>query len=310
MKEIVVLSGKGGTGKTSITAALASLAGNAVLADCDVDAANLHLLLQPVPLERHDFIGAAKARVDSTRCTCCGLCEAACRFQAIRAGATVEVDPLLCEGCGVCLTCCPEDAIALEPTLCGHWSISNTALGPLVHARLLPGSENSGRLVSILRQAAQDLARLNNANWLLSDGPPGTGCPAISTLTRADYALLVTEPTLSGFEDLKRVAALAGHFMIPAGVLINRADVNPLIASRIEEYCTSTGRDCLGRIPLDPAFNRAQIAAIPVLATAGAQLRETLQSAWLALAASTRSQRRPFNPVRNTHWKGANNLCE
>ena len=306
MKEIVVLSGKGGTGKTSITAALAALADRAVLADCDVDAANLHLLLQPVPVESHEFMGAAKARVDSARCTACGLCEEACRFEAIRTGATAEVDALRCEGCGVCLMCCPEDAITLEPTRCGHWSISSTALGPLVHARLLPGSENSGRLVSILRQAAQELARRSGAAWLLSDGPPGTGCPAISTLTGADYALLVTEPTISGFEDLKRVAALADHFLIPTGVLINKADVNPLMAARIEEYGVASGRDRLGLVPLDPVFNRAQIAGVPVLAAAGPELRQNLKSVWQAVAASSWSERRPFHLLRNPPEKGAN----
>lgn len=298
MKEIVVLSGKGGTGKTSITAALASLAGRVVLADCDVDAANLNLLLQPVPVERHEFIGASKARVDPSRCTACGACTEPCRFDAIRIGAAAAgVDPLRCEGCGVCLMCCPEAAITMAPTLCGHWSISSTALGPLVHARLLPGSENSGRLVSILRQAAQDLARRSAADWLLADGPPGTGCPAVSTLTGAGYALLVTEATLSGFEDLKRVAALASHFGIPAGVLVNKADINPLIAARIEEFSRASGRDVLGRIPADPAFNRAQIAGVPVLAAAGEQLRRNLENLWQTVTACARGGRRPLNVI-------------
>lgn len=310
MKEIVVLSGKGGTGKTSITAALASLAGQVVLADCDVDAANLNLLLQPALVERHEFSGAPKAVVDPARCTACGLCQEACRFDAIRTGAAAEVDALRCEGCGVCLMCCPEAAITMEPTLCGHWSISSTALGPLVHARLLPGSENSGRLVSILRQAAQQLARRSGAAWLLCDGPPGTGCPAISTLTGAGYALLVTESTLSGFEDLKRVAALVAHFKIPAGVLINKADVNSLIAARIEEFSLAAGCDCLGRIPIDPAFNRAQIAGVAVLAAAGEELRRNLENVWRSVATCAQSERRPFNLISNSHSKGSHELCE
>lgn len=298
MKEIAVLSGKGGTGKTSLTAAFASMLDRPILVDCDVDAANLHMLLNPAIEERHEFIGGSKARIDPVICTNCGLCAEACRFEAIQMDDGARVNPLRCEGCGVCLSVCTAGAVCLKPHPCGHWFISSTQIGPMVHARLHPGEENSGRLVSILRQSARELASRKGAQWILMDGPPGTGCPVISSLTGADYALLVTEPTLSGFEDLKRVAAVAGHFGIPTGIIINKADINPEVAIRIEEYANATGSDVVGCVDYDPAFTKAQMEGLPVYALASPELRRSLVSAWSAAERAILRERSPLAVLR------------
>ena len=298
MKEIVVLSGKGGTGKTSITAVFASLMREAVLVDCDVDAANLHLLFAPQIEERHAFLAGSKARVKSADCNDCGACAGVCRFEAIRMDAVAVVNPLRCEGCGVCVRTCPGQAISLDPQFCGEWYLSHTRNGPMFHARLAPGQENSGKLVSILRQNARTAATENGAAWILVDGPPGTGCPVISSLTGADYVVMVTEPTLSGFTDLQRAAAVADHFQVPTGIVINKADINHGIASRIEDYAAVTGRDILGRIGYDPAFTRAQRSASSVLDIASAHLCEALESVWRAVERAVRPERYPLAQMR------------
>ena len=298
MKEIVVLSGKGGTGKTSITAVFASLMREAVLVDCDVDAANLYLLLDPLAEQRHDFTGGAKARVDAVTCSGCGLCAEGCRFEAIRLNGVAAVDPLRCEGCGVCVRTCPARAISLEPQVCGQWFLSRTRKGPLLHARLTPGQDNSGKLVSTLRQSARALASQNGAAWILVDGPPGAGCPVISSLTGADYVVMVTEPTMSGFSDLQRAVAVADHFRAPTGIIINKADINPDVAAHIEEYAAATGRDVLGRIGYDPAFTRAQQAGSSVLDTASEPLRASLERVWRAVERAVRKDRSPFAVVQ------------
>ena len=298
MKEIVVLSGKGGTGKTSLTAVFASLMSKAVLVDCDVDAANLHLLLNPLVEERHDFVGAAKARVDTTACNGCGLCIEGCRFEAIRLNGIAAVDPLHCEGCGVCARICPVGAVSLEPRVCGQWFLSRTRNGPLLHARLAPGQDNSGKLVSTLRQSARTLANQNGSDWILVDGPPGAGCPVISSLTGSDYVVMVTEPTLSGYSDLQRAIAVADHFRVPTGIIINKADINSDVAGRIEEYAAATGRDVLGRICYDPAFTRAQLSGSSVLQAASADLRRCLESAWRAVERAVQKERSPFAVIQ------------
>jgi len=298
VKEITVLSGKGGTGKTSLTAAFASMMEGVVLVDCDVDAANLHLLLNPSIQESHTFVGGLKAHVEQTTCSGCGLCGAACRFDAIQMNGVATVRVMHCEGCGVCASLCPVDAVTLESHACGNWFISNTQLGTMVHARLNPGDENSGKLVSILRNSARDLAQQNAASWILVDGPPGIGCPVISSLSGADYALLVTEPTISGFEDLKRVAAVARQFRIPTGIIINKANINPAVAARIEEYAAETGRDVLGKVDCDPSFIQAQLAGVPVLARAGPELRRSLKSAWQAVERSIEQHRSTLTAFR------------
>jgi MinD superfamily P-loop ATPase len=297
--EIVVLSGKGGTGKTSLTAVFASLMSKAVLVDCDVDAANLHLLLAPLVEERHDFVGGAKARVDSTACNGCGLCSGVCRFNAICLnGIVAVVNPLHCEGCGVCAQICPATAITLETQVCGQWFLSRTKNGPLLHARLTPGQDNSGKLVSTLRQSARTLADQNGAAWILEDGPPGAGCPVISSLTGADYVVMVAEPTLSGYSDLQRAVAVADHFRVPTGIIINKADINPDVAGRIEEYAVATGRDILGRIGYDPAFTGAQRSGFSVLDHATELLRGSLESVWRAVECAVQKERSPFAVIQ------------
>lgn len=298
MKELVVLSGKGGTGKTSLSAVFASLMSRPVLVDCDVDAANLHLVLQPVIGERRQFTAGAKARIDTRVCTGCGRCVTLCRFDALSLNGAPMVNPLRCEGCGVCEWNCPAGAITLAPQLCGEWFVSATACGPMVHARLTPGQENSGRLVSTLRQAARRLAEETGAAWILADGPPGAGCPVISSLTGADYVVLVTEPTVSGFADLRRAAAVVDHFAIPSGVVMNKADLNPAVAESIRAYAASSSRDWLGSIGYDRAFTRAQIQGRSVLALAGAELRRDLEAVWRAVAAAAGRERRVLPVLR------------
>ena len=221
MKEVVVLSGKGGTGKTSIVGSFAALAKSKVLVDCDVDAADLHLLLQPARRERHEFWSGQTAFIAEDRCTQCGLCQELCRFKAIK---DFRVDPISCEGCGFCSRICPTEAITMKENLAGHWFISDTRYGPLVHAQLGVAQENSGKLVATVRQQERQMAEKEVADYIISDGPPGIGCPVISSLTGANLALLVTEPTLSGIHDLERVLGVCRHFGVPALVCINKYD--------------------------------------------------------------------------------------
>lgn len=264
--ELVVLSGKGGTGKTSVTAALAALAAPAVLADCDVDASNLPLVLDPHRRHRQTFAGGLQARIKSGHCTACGKCEELCRFDAIffdgpgngRVPRTFRVDPAACEGCGVCHDFCAEHAIELLPAETGEWFVSETRFGPLVHARLLPGQGNSGKLVTIVREQARQVADASRRPFVLIDGPPGIGCPVIASLTGATRMLVVTEPTPSGEHDLERVLALGRHFGIPAWVCVNKHDLNPGMTARLERRAADLGASVVGRIPYDPSVTAAQ----------------------------------------------------
>ena len=266
MIELVVCSGKGGTGKTSVVASLASLAENFVMADCDVDAANLHLVLNPVVEKTAPFIAGHTAEIRQDDCEACGECHALCRFSAINkiedpgGGVTYEVDPLLCEGCGVCVRFCPTEAIDFPSRRCGEWYLSQTLFGPLVHAALDVGSENSGKLVSMVREQARGLAERSNRDLILVDGPPGIGCPVTAALTGTDLTLLVTEPSLSGLHDLRRIVDLAAHFRVPAMVCINKYDLSPRLTGRIEEYCREKNLPMIGRIPFEPLVNDAQAA--------------------------------------------------
>jgi MinD superfamily P-loop ATPase len=262
MKEVVVLSGKGGTGKTSIAGCFAALARNKVLADCDVDAADLHLLLQPKSKRKEEFWSGQFAQIDGKTCTSCGLCEELCRFNAIR---NLEVDPTACEGCGFCARICPADAITMRDNLAGHWFISDTMYGPLVHARLGIAQENSGKLVALVRQQARKLAEEADHSTIITDGPPGIGCPVISSLSGADLALLVTEPTLSGIHDLERVIGVCRHFNVPAAVCINKYDINEEKSAQITEYCTASGLKVEGKIPFDTSANQAITRGIPLV---------------------------------------------
>jgi MinD superfamily P-loop ATPase len=264
VRELVVISGKGGTGKTSVVASFAVLAGDAVLADCDVDAADLHLVVEPEILERHLFAAGHRAAVRAADCAACGECLEWCRFDALTSpvGSGVpEVDPIACEGCGVCAHLCPVQAIDLEPRVCGEWFVSATRCGPMVHARLGIAAENSGKLVSVVRSAARRAAARSGCGLVLIDGPPGIGCPVIAAVTGATAVLLVTEPSVSGAHDVARALALARHFGLPVAVAVNRWDLCPEGAERIEAQARANGAEIAGRIRYDPTVTRAQLAA-------------------------------------------------
>jgi len=230
MKQLIILSGKGGTGKTTVAAALAHLAAQThrlIIADADVDAANLGLLLAPVTEETHDFTGGQVAAIDPAVCTACGRCAEVCRFDAVRPGTPYMIDALACEGCAACQYECPANAIALHSQRAGQWFIAATHYGPLYHAQLFAGQENSGKLVTLVKQLARLRALDEGADLLLVDGPPGIGCPVIAALAGADLALIVTEPTVSGVHDLERILGVVAHFQVRATVLLNKADLSP-----------------------------------------------------------------------------------
>ena len=257
MKELVIISGKGGTGKTSLTAAFASLAFNHILCDADVDAADLHLLMNPKKLTTHDFMGGGLAEIRQEDCTNCGTCRELCRFDAI--SDTFEVDPIGCEGCGVCVDLCPEQAIDFPIQKCGEWFLSDTRFGPMVHARLGIAEENSGKLVSVIRQQAKNLAEQHSRELIITDGPPGIGCPVIASISGATALLIVVEPTVSGRHDMQRVAQLAQHFNIPTMLCINKYDLNPDVSTSIEKDAQSHNIELMGRIPFNPDFTKAMI---------------------------------------------------
>ncbi len=262
MKELVVLSGKGGTGKTSIVGSFAAIAESKVLADCDVDAADLHLLLNPTTTEEQEFWSGQVALIDEDKCTQCGLCEDICRFEAIH---DFKVDPTSCEGCGFCYNVCPDEAIEMTDCLSGHWFISQTRYGPLVHAKLGIAEENSGKLVAIVRQNAKLICEKEGLEYIITDGPPGIGCPVISSLSGANLALLVTEPTLSGIHDLERVLGVCHHFGVPALVCVNKYDINEENTRHIEKFCNSQGVEMASKIPLDNVVTEALIRNLPVV---------------------------------------------
>ncbi|MCF8040699.1 MAG: ATP-binding protein [Desulfarculaceae bacterium] len=281
MPEILVISGKGGTGKTSVTGALAHLAHNKIICDLDVDAPDLHLLLQPQARQVHQFYSGNEAIIDPELCTSCGLCQEKCRFEAIVEGEDAfRVDPLKCEGCKLCVTLCPEEAIAFPQRHCGTWQVSDTRMGPMVHAQLFPGQENSGRLVALLRQHARELSRENGYELILSDGPPGIGCPVISSMSGTDLAVVVTEPTPSGRHDLERVLELCRHFKVPAGVIINKCDLNLDQSKAIADYCAREGLELLAELPFDPAMVRAMVQGQVITEYQQNGLAEDLAQAW------------------------------
>jgi MinD superfamily P-loop ATPase len=282
MREIVVLSGKGGTGKTVVAASFAALADNKVVCDCDVDAANLHLVLQPAVRETHEFWGQKMAVIDREACTGCGLCVEACRFDAIR---DFQVDPLACEGCGFCFHVCPEQAVAMVDTVAGHWYVSDTRHGPLVHARLDAGQENSGKLVAAVRQKARSMAKEEGAAYILSDGPPGIGCPVISSLSGVSLALIVTEPSLSAIHDLERVLAVCRHFRVPALVCINKHDLDEGNSRRIEDHCRKAGIEVAAKIPFDTVVSDAIVQGVPVVEFGDGLVSQRMEDLWKVVAA-------------------------
>ncbi|MFP3867176.1 MAG: ATP-binding protein [Desulfobacteraceae bacterium] len=281
MRELVILSGKGGTGKTSITAALAALGESLVVCDCDVDAADLHLLLDPKINETYQFSGGHEARIDPERCTQCGECVELCRFGAIT--PDFQVEPFACEGCKVCVHFCPEKAIDFLDTVDGEYYVSDTRFGPMVHARLHIAAENSGKLVTVVRRKAQEIGEAQHKDYTLVDGPPGIGCPVIASLTGAHVVLLVTEPTVSGRHDLERAASLTAHFQIPTYALINKWDLNPQITEQLTQFCQEHNFPVLGRLPYDPVFIKAMVAGKTLPEFTDGFLVEELKHLWQQL---------------------------
>lgn len=285
IREIVIVSGKGGTGKTSLAAAFAALAKNGILCDADVDAADLHLLMQPEVKERTDFMGGSKAVINPDLCTGCGTCRTLCRFDAI--SDRYEVDPIRCEGCGVCVDFCPEQAIDFPVQRCGEWYISATRFGPMVHARLGIAEENSGRLVSLVRKETRQLAEERGLELILTDGPPGIGCPVIAAIGGATALVIVVEPTVSGIHDMERVVDLAAHFRVPGMVIVNKYDLNIEMTEAIEQLAVQRNLVVLGRVPFDPVFTRSMVQG-QTLFEYGAETptRQVVRDIWAKIISS------------------------
>jgi MinD superfamily P-loop ATPase len=281
MKQLTVISGKGGTGKTILTASFAVLAKKKVMADCDVDAADLHLLLHPDIRETHKFEEGKKAAIDPELCTECGRCREVCRFDAI--SEDYVVDPIGCEGCRVCHYLCPENAIGMEKNLCGEWYLSDTKYGPLVHAKLGIAEENSGKLVTLVKQKAKELASIQSLDLVIIDGPPGIGCPVISSLAGVDLALAVTEPTISGVHDLERVVAVAHHFGVKTAAVINKYDINPEVSAKIEDWCENREVPVLGKIPFDRIVVEALVAGVPLMEYSQNGISQKIEAIWRKL---------------------------
>ena len=288
MKELVVISGKGGTGKTSIVASFAALADKAVFADCDVDAADLHLVLEPKVKQTSDFSGGKQASIVAEKCTGCGKCKELCRFDAINfngpandiVAKTFTVDPISCEGCKVCVEFCPVDAIEFNDSINGQWFISDTRFGTMVHAKLGIAEENSGKLVSLIRKEAKRIAEEQKNDLIIVDGSPGIGCPVIASITGADLVLIITEPTLSGKHDLERVAELAAGFKIPVLIAINKFDLNSDMAEQIEEDALKRNINVVGKIRYDKAFTKAQIMKCSVVEYTSGAVSEDVKTLW------------------------------
>ena len=279
MKKITIISGKGGTGKTSLAGSFGALAcGRAVLVDGDVDAANLSLIMKPKRLEEHDFIASSVAYIEQESCTSCDLCRQLCRFEAI--SSNYVVNPLACEGCAFCHYICPVEAITMQERISGKRYLSETPYGFLVHARLGIAEENSGKLVTMVRKVGEELAHRQGCDYLIIDGPPGIGCPVIASLSGVDVALIVTEPTVSGVHDLERVVAVCNHFNVPARVCINRSDLEAEQAERIRSYCKQEKLPLIGEIPFDPLFIKAMIAGQPVVEFSESLLAKAVVDLW------------------------------
>ena len=265
MPEIVILSGKGGTGKTSLTAAFAHLAKNKVLCDLDVDAPDLHLILKPENLETGEFFSGNEAIINQNLCTGCGICRDMCRYGAVSVtNGVFGINPIKCEGCKVCVHFCPAGAVDFPQRHCGQWRVSETRFGAMVHAQLFPGSENSGKLVTLLKRKSKELAKARGLELIICDGAPGIGCPVISSLSGANLAVAVTEPTPSGRHDLSRVMDLCRHFRLPMGVIVNKWDINGEETALVEDLCAARGVRILGRLPHDPAVTGAMVQGLAV----------------------------------------------
>lgn len=286
MKQMVVISGKGGTGKTVVAGALAALAQSKVMADCDVDAADLHLLLDPKIQSRNLFKSGVTAWLDKSKCLQCGQCIELCRFDAIR--EDFVIDPVACEGCCFCRFACPVEAIEMKENTSGEWFVSDTRFGTLVHAKLGIAEENSGKLVALVREKAREAAEKENAAWVIIDGSPGIGCPVIASMTGVDFALVVTEPTLSGLHDAERVIEVARHFKVPVRLVINKYDLNLEVAQLIGKYCTDNGVELIGKIPFDPSVVKSMVEGKTIMEYTDGPAKESLKAIWEKLQMAVR----------------------
>jgi len=277
MKQIAVISGKGGTGKTSISASFAVLSKNKVMVDCDVDAADLYLLLNPQNIIANPFTSGRTPIIDKNKCIQCGLCTKLCRFNAIR---DFSVDGISCEGCGFCYRICPCNAISMVENESGTWMASDSQYGKFIYARLNPGEENSGKLVARIRQESIKIAESDKNELIIIDGPPGTGCPVISSIIGANAVLIVTEPTVSGVHDLERVSQLADHFGIKTYVCVNKWNINEEKLHQIESYCTQTNRDIIGKIVFDHSVSKALNKGITMVQIENSQVSENVRNLW------------------------------
>ena len=319
MRQIVVISGKGGTGKTVITGAFAALAKNKVMADCDVDAADLHLLLGPEIKERYVFKSGVTAVIDNAKCTQCGKCIEVCRFEAIyrpkpiprnsknfrdrvpeisrkfqgidhspqkenRGLSTMDdglrIDPISCEGCAFCSFACPVKAIEMEENTSGEWFISDTRFGPMVHAKLGVAEENSGKLVALVRQRAEEIAEKQNLDWVIVDGAPGIGCPVIASITGVNCALVVTEPTLSGLHDADRVIRVAKHFGVPVKLVVNKYDLNLEMTEKIEEYCRRNNISFVGKVGFNKSVVKAMVEGKTIIEYSDNEVKDAITRIW------------------------------
>ncbi len=278
MKQILVISGKGGTGKTVVTGAFAALARNKVMADCDVDAADLHLLLQPYVKERGKFRSGKTAVTDPELCAGCGKCLEVCRFGAVNQDFTVN--PVSCEGCAFCSFACPFRAIRMVENIAGEWFVSDTRFGAMVHAKLGVAQENSGKLVSLVRTKAKKLADEQKFDWVIIDGAPGTGCPVIASLSGIDCAIVVTEPTLSGLHDGARVLEVAEYFKVPAKLIVNKYDLNVDMTAKIQDYCTERGIDLLGKIPFDRSVVKSMVEGKTIMECGDSAAKKEIAVIW------------------------------
>lgn len=288
MKELVVISGKGGTGKTSIAGSLAALSNNKVLVDCDVDAADLHLIIDSKVTQKEDFIGGKQAFIDEKKCSNCGVCQNYCRFDAIKStnkegDDKFWIDPYACDGCGVCVRHCPENAIEFNDVISGEWYLSDSSHGPFVHAKLGIAQANSGKLVSLLRREAKQIAEEKEAELIIVDGPPGIGCPVIASVTGASYILIVTEPSMSAIHDMERLLQLVTHFGIFVGICINKFDINQELTAQIEKFANEKNVKILGRIPFDASVINAQIAGTSIVAHEANEVSESIKKLWYNL---------------------------
>ena len=288
IKTMTIISGKGGTGKTSIAASFAVLGSPVVVADCDVDAANLHLVLSPEVKELNDFYAMPLARIKEDECTSCGICKDNCRYDAITMSdddpPKFKIDPLSCEACLVCKEFCPEDAIETVEQRAGEWYVSEARTGPVIHAHLGIAQDNSGKLVTTVRKAASEKAAQNDIGLVIVDGPPGIGCAVIASLTGSDLVLAVTEATLSGLSDLLRVYDLTTHFKIPLQVLINKADLNPQVTKEIKSWAVKNNVKIVGELPYDPIVTKAMIAKKAIVEYQDSGISSEIKELWKKLS--------------------------